>query len=604
MIDDRPSCFKANIEALRPRSPELASILEATSPFPLELLNARSGAMSARAFGTWLHSRYDPLAEARALADEAIASGEELVLILGLGLGYMARAALKAGAFVALIESDPAWMAALFEAVDMSDILGNGACSVILCPQGRGLLDFLYGVSPSSISVVENGATMSAFPLAASAFRSQIAEYRKKDDINAATLKRFGRLWVRNLAKNMGVSASCPGVSMATACFKGLPALVLAAGPSLDEALPALPELAKRMLTVCVDTALRSVLSVGVQPDFVMVVDPQFWNASHLDRCLAPHSVLVTEAAVWPSVLRLPFRRIIQCSSLYPLGRYVEDRMGPPKGSLGAGGSVATSAWDFARIMGCSPIYMAGLDLSFPDGRTHASASLFEQRALSRGARYDPASSESFRAMRGAHPVKVVANDGSEPWSDERLTLYSTWFERQMRAHPETASYTLSAKGIAIAGMPLETLDSLLLLPERSDDISRRLSLLLQEMDIDSTGGGERLGAILLDLLLELEAIATKADSAVYMAESAKGRGGEDISVVLKELERIDEELLASKARDVVGFMFSSARDIIGGRARTIDDSLEHTVRLYSAVAQSARWHASCLSLHALSMHK
>jgi len=388
---EREEPYRRNMEALGARSPRLAAMVDAALPLPLEPARARNGSATAMAAGAWLHSRYDPEAEGGKIAEEAVATGASLVVLLGLGLGYTARAALAAGSPIAAVESDPAWLAALFRIVDLSDVVSDARFSLILCPGGLGLLDYLEEAAPKSIVVVENGATMAAFPDAAKAFREQVSRYRKKDEINAATLKRFGRLWVRNLSKNVREAASRPGLASLAGRFAGLPALVLAAGPSLDELEPVLKALAERMVIVCVDTALRSALRLGIEPDFVVVVDPQYWNARHLDRCASPGSVLIAEAAVWPSVLRFRARRTALCSSIYPLGRYVEDRMGPPKGELGAGGSVSTTAWDFARSLGCAPVYMAGLDLSFPGGRTHARASLFEQRALSAGSRLSPA---------------------------------------------------------------------------------------------------------------------------------------------------------------------------------------------------------------------
>ena len=86
------------------------------------------------------------------------------------------------------------------------------------------------------------------------------------------------------------------------------------------------------------------------------------------------------------------------------------------------------------------------------------------------------------------------------------------------------------------------------------------------------------------------------ADKAVDVASRATGSSGAALDAALAELSRIDRSVLESQARDVVGFLFSSAAEAVGGRARTFDESLDRTVRLYSAVAESARWHASRLS--------
>jgi hypothetical protein len=598
MTDGQGGCLASNLQALRARSPGLASIVETAAPLPLEACAARSGALTAMAGGSWLHSRYDPEAEGRRIAAEAVATGAELVVILGLGLGHTARAALAAGASIAVVETDGAWLAALLRVADLSDVLADDRCALVLCPQGRGLDEFLDEASPRSIAAIENGATMAAFPEAATALRSQVARYRKKDEINAATLKRFGRLWVRNLARNVRSAASRPGLSSLSGAFSGLPALVMAAGPSLDAIESSLPSLARRMVIICVDTALRSALRAGVQPDFVVVVDPQYWNARHLDRCMSPVSVLVTEAAVWPSVLRFNARRTALCSSIYPLGRYVEERLGPPKGALGAGGSVATTAWDLARVLECAPVYMAGLDLSFPDGRTHARASLFEQRSLAEGTRLSPASNAAFQAMRGGRPFAARANDGSDVTCDERLSFYSTWFERKAAAYPGTPTYNLSARGLAIPGLPYADAGVLARLPDRREEIDERLSAAGLEPAAGAAGdsGKARVDSIVEGLIHELLRLAALADSAVAVAEGATGASGQELAGALAELERIDKAVLDSEARDVVGFLFASVSEAIGGRAKSLEDSLAHTSRLYRAVAESARWHASCLS--------
>ena len=73
---------------------------------------------------------------------------------------------------------------------------------------------------------------------------------------------------MRNLASNLRRAALSPGVSAIAGGFSGLPAIVLAAGPSLDDIAESLPALAERCVVVCVDTALRSALRYGVTPDF------------------------------------------------------------------------------------------------------------------------------------------------------------------------------------------------------------------------------------------------------------------------------------------------------------------------------------------------
>lgn len=588
----------ANLSALRSRSTTLAELVAAAEPYPLEAVVARSGEPTARAAGAWLHSRYDPRAEGDRVAAEAVAGGASILLFLGMGLGYAASAAVALGAAVCVVETDASWLAAALRLVDLSELIASPRCSIVLCPRGRGLTEYLGDAAPRSIEVIENKAAMAAFPEAAEALRAQAAGYRKRDEINAATLKRFGRLWVRNLASNLRRAALSPGVSAIAGGFSGLPAIVLAAGPSLDDIAESLPALAERCVVVCVDTALRSALRYGVTPDFVVVVDPQYWNARHLDRCLADGAILVSEAAVWPSVLRAeawrPGGRTVLCSSIYPLGAYVESRLGQAKGRLGAGGSVSTTAWDFARTLGCSPIYMAGLDLSFPGGRTHARASLFEQRALSSGDRLRPAAHAAFEAMRGGRPFTAKANDGSEVVSDERLSLYASWFSGNAAMHPEARTVNLSARGLAIDGLTASGPEEALASAPARDRIRSRLRSAVAAIDAATLADPSAAERVIDDLVAELSRIAGLAERAVAIARGAARLGsGGDLAPALAELSALDEAVLGSDAKAVVGFIVDAAAVVKAGPA---SGSLERTAELYGAIAESARWHAERLS--------
>jgi hypothetical protein len=511
-----------------------------------------------------------------------------------MGFGYSARALLASGARVAVVEIDPGWLKASCGAADLRDIISDTRADLIVCPGGLGLDEYLSMASPRSIALVENRATTAAFPEAAESLREQARRFMRKDAINTATLGRFGKLWARNLIGNIRAAAALPGVSSLAGRFRGKPALVLAAGPTLDQVVERLPELRDRCVVIAVDTALRSTLRRGVEPDFIVVVDPQYWNARHLDRCRSPRSVLITEAAVWPSVLRFDSRATMLCSSIYPLGRYVEERLGPPKGPLGAGGSVATTAWDFARTLGCDPICMAGLDLSFPDGKTHAKASLFEQRSLDAGTRLSPASSASFQAMRGGNPFQAPANDGSMVTSDERLSLYSSWFSRKLSASAETTTWNLSASGLAIQGMPYVPLDSVLAMVPSRHDIDSTMDDVLSSLGRNGDQKHE-VERIVGELALELRRIADLSRRAVLLAQDAIGNDEDRVAEALAGLSRIDQSVIQSPAHEVVGFFFSSAAEAIGTKPRCLEDSLRNTIRLYSSVTESALWHAQRL---------
>ncbi|MDR1950230.1 MAG: DUF115 domain-containing protein [Spirochaetaceae bacterium] len=372
--------------------------------------------------------------------------------------------------------------------------------------------------------------------------------------------------------------------------------------------LPLLPALRERCLIVAVDTSLRLLLRLGTDPDFAVVVDPQYWNARHLDRCPAPNTRLVAESAVYPGVLRHPFGGAFLCGSLFPLGRFIEDRV-DPKGELGAGGSVATTAWDFARLLGPPAIHIAGLDLAYPDLKTHFRGARFEEKALAESDRLCPAETRSVRALREGRQFRAAAADGGRVLTDRRLSLYAAWFENRFRRFPEIPSYSLAPKGLAIPGLLPGSTEGILALPPRREEINRRLAGVFARIETGFNRPAEwklraeRYEAARKTLTEGLGYIKTLAEEAAVFAEGNCGLSGDrpaERERVFARLDEVNRRISGSAVKDVAGFLFPppedpagepaapAANDPAGGLAGGYHRYLEQSAKLYRDLAEAA----------------
>ncbi len=594
---DRAALLAANLEAVGARFPGLARILEASPAEGLEADLTPSGDPTARlAGGPWLHSTRSPRAEARRLASACLSRGEDCAVLLGFGLGYQAEACLEAGAErILVVEAEAGMLKAALGLRDLSALLGDERLGFMVGGEPEALIGALElsGAAKAGILALRAAEQYREdwYGRAAAAARRWLA----KTSINENTLRRFGRLWVRNLARSIGHIAEARGVSELEGAFAGIPALVLAAGPSLDLVLPHVREISRRALIVCVDTALRSILRVGIEPDFLVVVDPQYWNWRHVADLESPGSFLVSESAAWPAVFRRRSRSLFLGGSLFPLGRAIESLSGI-RGSLGAGGSVATSAWDLARLMGCPEIWMAGLDLGFPGGSTHAGASLFEQRSLATGRRLRPGSTSLAAALLDSRCFKAASNEGGEVLTDERMSLYAWWFESRLARSDSPTTFSLCPGGLAIPGMICGPVEELLARPVLRPRIDQSLDCLaLWQAPASAEGKGEE---GLVSLLAALEAIARAAETAHAAAREAAARnaaGLGDLGDLLELLDRSDALILASAAKDVAGFLMPPMSRLLARRARDLKESLEQSAAVYASVAESARYHLEVL---------
>jgi hypothetical protein len=589
--------------------PGTAAAVAAAEPDPsFELLPTPSGEPTARWRGALLHSPRDPRREARALVEREAGPEPSAGVVLGLGLGYAAEAFREAhpGVPLVVIEPDAGLVRAAAEARDLAPLAADPAVRLVIGGDAGSAAAALDGLSVERLAVLRLVAEIRHSQAAFRAAEGAVQSFQLRRQINTNTLARFGRLWVRNLSANLGTFLASPGVGELAGLFDGMPAVVLAGGPTLDELVPLLARIAERALLVSVNTPLAACLAAGVHPDCAVVVDPQFWASRYLDWTDAYRGWIVAEPSTHPRVFHHRSNRVFIASSLFPLGERLEEAVGA-KGKLGAGGSVSTAAWDLARLMGTRPIYAAGLDLSFPGLRTHCRGTFFGEARRSTGARTAPLEGWAFASLHdiGLFPAPSAAG-GTVP-SDRRMLLYRWWFENQILMHPDLQAFTLSDQGMAIDGMTPVRPEALLDLPPIRADIESAKRGLETRLDAARPPGPPpglaALQTEIAELCGALDGIARLADEGV----AANGRlarameRGADPRASIAALDGVDRRLLSLSSRSIAGFLLQGLiRGIEAAAARGTGAADWRTVvaagaDLYRGIGESARFQAGLL---------
>ena len=137
---------------------------------------------------------------------------------------------------------------------------------------------------------------------------------------------------------------------------------------------------------------------------------------------------------------------------MFPVSSYFESKLGE-FGDLGAGGSVASSAWNLCRLLGAKNIYLAGLDLSYPQGQTHIKGSSAEQTFLAGSSRLATMQHKNSAYRFGSNPEYATNYDGEPVLTDARMKMFAWWFESRFAACPEVKTWTLSSKSMKIPGV-------------------------------------------------------------------------------------------------------------------------------------------------------
>ena len=586
--------FLQNCSSFTARFPEQAarlgldkpeSALQRLQALPPEyrLLPAKARGMEHTATltvrGGFLHSKYNPQEEARRILGSEFFQTAEVrnrCIFAGLGLGYLASQYIEhfPAAEAVIIEADCNVFLCFLAARRLDSFFRHRKLSLLIGTQPEEAASFLASTGWNSSILFKAAVSIEAYKQWYEAFFALLERNKMKNSINAKTLERFGTLWLKNTVKNLSTLCTAAKIGCFKNAFPDAAAAVLAGGPSLTAHLELIKKSGMDFLIIAVDTALRACLRAGITPDFVLSFDPQYWNYLHTAGLDTGKSLLISEAAVFPAVLRQQSRAVFLSNSSSPFARYLEGKgqneAGDADCTLAAGGSVATTAWDFARYIGANPVIMAGLDLAYPNKQTHFAGSTFEEAAHTRSTRLAPAEQANFNSLYSAFPSLHKDYAGGTVLTDRRMLLYAWWFESALAKYPEVKTFNLMPHGVFIPGMPACSAEDFAGLTAGGlprTAIEERLQTIVHnaysQAFLDGCGARERQLAASVNAMTEgaaaLAAQAEKAEALCRRLAECSSGSAEHIAeqaALITQLNKIDEEIKNGFAKDLVAVLF------------------------------------------------
>ncbi len=459
------SIYKKNMGALKSCHPNIFHQLEDLQydRSPYSMIISENGlptiAIEKGSRKIYLSSKRNPLIESKRIATSVLDGTEQLVVLVGLGPGYTLKEMLRKNknSLFMVIEPDPELFLELMKTIDLSDIIYSKRVSFYIDPESLDYDEIAPHPSAAIIKFFVSRAYRNLYEEQVIRLEREFNSHQNTKRINIATLKRFDRLWTRNTFKNAPYFFRLAGIERIRDSCTGIPAFVVAAGPSLEKDIDILDQHHRNAVLIAVDTTLKPLLKRHILPDIVISVDPQLVNSHHLARITGVNTqdglpILVADPAVYSTTLRnYPGIKMLTSSVFYP-GKIIE-RFSGVKGTIAAGGSVATAAFDLARFIGSDPIVLMGLDLSFKGLKTHMTGSLVEEYTLSHSNRLKTAYNFLGDYVRSGKPNTIKDKTGKLVLSDRRMLLYKSWFEHQMKDEKKTV-INATRSGLSIRGIP------------------------------------------------------------------------------------------------------------------------------------------------------
>ncbi|WP_447972117.1 6-hydroxymethylpterin diphosphokinase MptE-like protein [Nitrospira sp. Kam-Ns4a] len=323
----------------------------------------------------------DPRESARRWVERFDFGVEGVVVLLGLGLGYLALAVLaklQRGHVLVICEADPRiFRAALFHQ-DLTTLLNDPRVHLVV---GEDIprLDFVLFRVAKVMFTADRMHTVRCRASAKwdGAYYRRIAERVRERltvlEINRNTIGHLGRRMLANTIENAHLTARMPGVARFAGLFKGCPAIIVSAGPSLEKNFELLREVKGRAVIIACDTVLRMLVPHGVMPDVTITADPhEATYRKFRDLPMDPDAILVCHPANYPDIFRTFAGRRVTTETGSQMYRFLS-RFWAPKGRVDhRSQSSAHQAFNFATLIGADPIIFIGQDLCYYDNKKHA----------------------------------------------------------------------------------------------------------------------------------------------------------------------------------------------------------------------------------------
>ncbi|MCL2647048.1 MAG: DUF115 domain-containing protein [Phycisphaerales bacterium] len=463
--------YVRNVGALWHYDPRLAMALEAVHPEDLPgVETARDGNFTVRMKGVYLHSRYRPVHEAQSWAAGVKCDEKYAVVLSGFGLGYHVRALferLSAEALLVVAEPSLTLLKVAMEQVDLSDVIASGRL-MIFTSLDRGVL--VERLEPRSVMLTAGtGMLFASLPTSQqtaaefhAAFCKQMTEFVAFTRTSFVTLMLNNVTTCRNIANNLGRYATTPPVDLLEGAYAGLPAVLVAAGPSLQKNMHLLHELKgdgtslaceppaepgadgraarkpRRAVIIAVQTMLKPLLAAGIEPDFVTSLDYNTVSTRFFENLEESGSTgrvhLVAEAKANWNVLDV-FTGSMSLIHNEFASQLLQGAL-PRRAALKAGATVAHLSFYLAEFLGCNPIILVGQDLGFVDGLYYKPGTAIHETWGPELGRFNTLETKEWERIARSRTVlrKIPDIQGHPMYTEEQFFVYLQQFERDFAA--------------------------------------------------------------------------------------------------------------------------------------------------------------------------
>lgn len=384
-----------NVLYLKKKYPILWERLKALETMPestwsVELETAKNGdstlVIQVNGRRMYVHSKYNPTDEAQQFISQYEEMDEyEHVFFYGVGLGYHIDAFcnMYPDKHITLYEPEAQIMFKYLSRKSLNDFSNKQLNSVFVEDNPTQVEQFLTNFVNNlneKLLLIQLPSYERSFENKFKAFSEIFKRVVSHKISNFEVNSTFEKRWTFNSMLNLPTTLKTPNVQMQKQhYFKGKPAIIVAAGPSLQEEIENLRKIKEEgsAYIFSVGTAINALISNGIKPDAACTFDPSNLNRKVFEKLhlLAISDIpLIYGTTVAYEVLKdyLGPKLHMITSQDKVANFYLRMKDGKQADVVYDAASIAVVTLDLLSKLKCNPIILVGQNLAFKNNKNYA----------------------------------------------------------------------------------------------------------------------------------------------------------------------------------------------------------------------------------------
>ncbi len=302
-----------------------------------------------------------------------------IFVVFGLGTGYLPQY-LRQVTTAPIIVYEP--NIALLRLTLESGPLELGDVQIVSNPHDLSLVWGRYSGRRRDVLLLNTPGYSAAFPEECALLPQTLMRLVERVTITKNTYRKRAQTWVLDVLGNLDTLLRHPPLLSLDGAYRGVPAFIVGAGPSLDKNIQELRRAHGKGIVFAANSSAFSLAKHGIKPHIVCCLESidiseRLRTLPFLDDVIRAFSL-----SAHPNSLHTGTGPLLPFHEALPQYAGPLDALTRVPG-VTVCGSVSTAAFSLAQRLGCSPVVLVGQDMAFTDGAAYASGTGFETSTTS-----------------------------------------------------------------------------------------------------------------------------------------------------------------------------------------------------------------------------